>query len=112
MMPESLKAAHVRMDQRYRHLLALCDGAYGVGACVGYDPDPEAAVQLGALLDAPISDEERADLELVGRWADWRRDIIDWYIPAAREMAEGDIRYVTGPAPAPVDPNAGPQARH
>ena len=73
------------MDELYNKLLALCARAYGAGMYADVGPDPEAARQLEKLLDATLSDQELADLDVVGWLPTWRRDFVD-FILHAREM--------------------------
>ncbi len=97
------------MDERYRQLLALCAKAYGVGARFG--PDAEAARQLEELLDTSLSEQELADLQVVGWPSSWRRDFRN-SILLAREMAGDDIEVSEGSGLSPVNTNATPRTLH
>ncbi len=103
------KGAHARMDERYRELLDLGARAYGTGMYAGDGPDPEAARRLEELMDAPPSDQEVADLEVVGWPPTWRRDFVDFILRAREvvgdEFGESDGRDAT-------DPDARPRTLH
>ena len=104
-------SARARMDERYRQLLALCAKAYGVGAYAGFGPDAEAARQLEELLDTSPSEQELADLQVVGWSPSWRRDFRN-SILLAREMAGDDIEVSEGSGLTPVNTNVTPRTLH
>ncbi len=97
------QSARARMNACYRELLALGARAYGAGMCAGVGPDPEAARQLEELLDAPPSDQELADLEVVAWPPTWRRDFVN-AILRAREVVGDEFGESDGPARDATDP--------
>ena len=99
------------MNDRYNELLSLGARAYGAGTCAAVGPDPEAARRLEELLDAPPSDQELADLEVVGWLPTWRRDFVN-AILRAREMVGDEFGQSDGPVRDATDPDAGPRALH
>ncbi len=103
--------ARRRVNDRYSELFALCARAYGAGMCAGVGPDPEAARQLEELLDAPLSDHELADLEVVGWLPTWRRDFVN-AILHAREMVGDEFGESDGRDRDATDPDAGPRTLH
>lgn len=112
MNTRSRDAALARMERHHAELLELCAKAYGVGDYAGQDPDPEAAAELESVLEAQISNEEQADLELVGWSPKWKKNLAG-FVCMMLDMAEDDVFEVSvGPGLAPVDPNATePQTR-
>ena len=110
MMGRDDKAAMKRMDERHRRVLWLVGKAHGIGDFAGVDPDPEAEAQLKALLDAPLSGEEMADLEVVGWKPNWRKNVVG-FACMMLDLSD-DFEVSAGPGMAPVDPSAKPQTRH
>ncbi len=100
-----------RMDELYNELLSLGARAYGAGMYTDVGPDPEAARQLEQLLDAPPSDQELADLEVVGWLATWRRDFVS-AILHAREMVGDEFGESDDPVRDATDPDARPRTLH
>lgn len=84
------RSARARMDERYGQLFTLCAKAYGVGAYAGFGPDAEAARQLEELLDTSPSEQELADLQVVGWLPGWRRGFRDSML-LSRKMASDDF---------------------
>ena len=102
--------AKTRIDERHRHVLRLVAKAHGIGDFAGSDPDPEAEAQLEALLEAHPSDEEMADLEVVGWKPNWRKNVVG-FACMMLDLSD-DFEVSAGPGMAPVDPSAEPQTRH
>ncbi len=102
-------SACARMDELYNELLSLGARAYGAGMYAGVGPDPEAAERLEKLLDAPPSDQELADLEVVGWLPTWRRDFVS-AILHAREMVGDEFEMSDGRDRDATD--AGPRTLH
>ena len=112
MTHDETHGASARMGQRHQQLLDLCARAHGVGDYAGCDPDDEAAAEMEALLGAPISDDERADLEAVGWKPNWRKNAVGFARMMLGMAEDGDFKVSVGPGLAAVDPNADPQTRH
>ena len=100
-----------RMNELYNELLDLCREAYGTSMCGGVRPDPEAARRLEELFDAPLSDQELADLEVVAWLSAWRRDFVN-AILRARELVGDEFGQSDGRDRDATDPDAGPRTVH
>ena len=100
-----------RMAERFLRFLDLCRKANGTMEYALVGPDPEAAWQLGELLDADPSPEERDDLEVVGWLPAWRRNHVD-VILRARDMVGSEFGQPDGPARGATNSDAGPRTLH
>ena len=102
------KYAKRRMDARFERLQAMCARTYNVGK---YDPLSEAAVALEKLLDATPSEQELADIVVLGSTLDWRREYLD-FILLARSIANDGFVIPPKPDPDWDELNADPKWWH
>ncbi len=109
---ETHHAALARMIERRAELLGLCACAYGTGDHAGRGRNRDALARLEALLEAPPSEEERADRHLAGWSPKWRKNTAGIVRLALDLAAEGDFEVIVGPGLAAVDPRAEPRTRH